>query len=53
LIDGLADAFIRYGKGSSSAARLNLGDCISYAMARRAGVALLYKGDDFAATDLG
>ena len=53
LVDGLADAHLRYGKGSGSPARLNLGDCFSYALAKRAGVSLLYKGDDFRQTDLG
>jgi ribonuclease VapC len=52
LVDGLADAHLRYGKGSGSPARLNLGDCFSYALAKRDGAALLYKGDDFAHTDL-
>ncbi|MBX3531069.1 MAG: type II toxin-antitoxin system VapC family toxin [Rhizobiaceae bacterium] len=52
LVDGLANAHLRYGKGSGSPARLNLGDCFSYALAKRAGVPLLYKGDDFAQTDL-
>ena len=42
----------RYGKGTGHPARLNMGDCFSYAMARRAGVPLLYKGEDFALTDL-
>lgn len=42
----------RYGKGSGHPARLNLGDCFSYAMAKRAGAKLLYKGNDFAQTDL-
>lgn len=45
-------AFERYGKGRHPA-RLNFGDCFSYAMAKHHGVALLYKGDDFARTDLG
>ena len=52
LVEGLADAHLRYGKGSGSPARLNLGDCFSYALARQAGVKRLYKGDDFARTDL-
>lgn len=42
----------RYGKGSGHPARLNLGDCVSYAIAKKAGVPLLYKGDDFAQTDM-
>ena len=43
-------AFARYGKGRG--ARLNLADCLSYACAKRLGAKLLYKGDDFAQTDL-
>jgi ribonuclease VapC len=46
-----ATAFQKYGKGRHSAA-LNMGDCNSYATAKVAGAALLYKGDDFALTDL-
>ncbi len=46
-------AHARYGKGSGHPARLNLGDCFAYAMAKQHGVPLLYKGDDFAQTDLG
>jgi ribonuclease VapC len=42
-----------YGKGSGHRAKLNLGDCFSYAFAARYGLDLLYKGDDFALTDLG
>ena len=52
LLGGLSDAFQRYGKGSGHPARLNLGDCFSYAAAKQAGVPLLYKGNDFAHTDL-
>lgn len=48
----LAIARDLYGKGSGHPARLNLGDCFSYAMAKRAGAKLLYKGNDFAQTDL-
>ena len=39
----------RYGRGRR---RLNMGDCLSYAAARRLGLKLLYKGDDFSATDV-
>ncbi len=46
------DAHARYGKGSGHPARLNLGDCFAYAMAKQHGVPLLYKGDDFSETDL-
>ncbi len=52
-IDFLAEAFVRYGKGSGHPARLNLGDCFSYALAKKGGVPLLYKGNDFTQTDLG
>jgi ribonuclease VapC len=31
---------------------LNLGDCFSYGLARALDAPLLFKGDDFAATDL-
>jgi ribonuclease VapC len=46
------DAHEQYGKGRGHPARLNFGDCFAYAMAKRYGVPLLYKGDDFAQTDL-
>jgi ribonuclease VapC len=46
------EAHARYGKGSGHPARLNMGDCFAYAMAKQHGVPLLYKGDDFAETDL-
>lgn len=45
------DAFDRYGKGRHPA-RLNMGDCFAYACARTHGASLLYKGDDFALTDI-
>jgi ribonuclease VapC len=45
------DAFERYGKGRHPA-RLNMGDCFAYACARTHGAPLLFKGDDFARTDV-
>jgi len=45
------DAFLRYGKGRHPA-RLNFGDCFSYAGAKAAGAALLYVGEDFRRTDI-
>lgn len=42
----------RFGRGSGSAARLNFGDCFAYALARQTGEPLLFKGDDFAQTDI-
>jgi ribonuclease VapC len=47
------DAHRRFGKGTGARAGLNFGDCISYAVARSLDAPLLYKGDDFAATDIG
>lgn len=44
-------AFARYGKGRHRAA-LNLGDCLTYAVAKVANEPLLCLGDDFAHTDL-
>ena len=45
-------AFSDYGKGRRHPAQLNLADCLSYACAKRHKVPLLYKGNDFAHTDL-
>jgi ribonuclease VapC len=44
-------AFLRYGKGRHRAG-LNLADCFSYALAQVRRAPLLYKGNDFAMTDL-
>lgn len=44
--------FGRYGKGINPKARLNLGDCASYALAKSFDAPLLFKGADFAATDV-
>jgi len=46
------DAAQRYGKVVRHPARLNLGDCFAYACAKQLGLPLLYKGGDFARTDL-
>lgn len=46
------DARRRYGKGSGHPAKLNFGDCMTYATAYIADEPLLYTGDDFAHTDL-
>ena len=45
------DAFLRYGKGRHPAG-LNFGDCMSYALAKSLDAPLLYKGEDFARTDI-
>lgn len=44
-------AFETYGKGRHPA-RLNICDCIAYALAKGMNAPLLFKGNDFAATDL-
>jgi ribonuclease VapC len=45
------DAWQRFGKGQHPAS-LNFGDCFAYALAMRRGDALLFKGQDFAQTDV-
>lgn len=45
------DAYLRFGKGRHKA-RLNFGDCLTYAIARLANEPLLFVGDDFPETDL-
>ncbi|WP_308465599.1 type II toxin-antitoxin system VapC family toxin [Rathayibacter soli] len=46
------DAYRDFGKGSGHAAGLDFGDCLSYALAVDRDEALLYKGTDFAHTDI-
>lgn len=41
-----------YGRAVGHSAGLNLGDCFAYACAKDQRVELLYKGDDFAKTDM-
>ena len=45
-------AFVTFGKGSGHPAQLNFGDLFSYAVAKSRNLPLLYKGNDFACTDL-
>ncbi len=49
---GALDASATYGKAVGHAAELNFGDCFAYACAKALGAPLLYKGRDFALTDL-
>jgi ribonuclease VapC len=44
-------AYRDFGRGRHPAA-LNFGDCFSYALARTRGEPLLFKGEDFALTDV-
>jgi ribonuclease VapC len=46
-----AEAFLRFGKGRHPA-KLNFGDCMAYALAKSLDAPLLYKGSDFAQTDV-
>jgi len=46
-----AEAFLRFGKGRHPA-KLNFGDCLSYALAKALNAPLLFKGDDFPSTDI-
>ena len=51
LVDFATQAWLVFGKGRPPAG-LNFADCLSYALAKRSGEPLLFKGDDFAKTDL-
>ena len=46
------DAYRDFGRGSGHPAKLNFGDCFAYALAKVAGEALLFKGNDFVHTDV-
>ena len=45
------EAYRLFGKGNHPAG-LNMGDCVAYALARRLDAPLLFKGNDFARTDV-
>ena len=51
-MDAAYAAFVTYGKGSGHPAGLNFGDLFGYAVAKLRGLPLLFKGDDFASTDI-
>jgi ribonuclease VapC len=51
-ISGALEAYGRYGKGIDPKARLNLGDCVAYALAKSMDAPLLFKGNDFSETDV-
>ena len=50
-VDAARQAWRRFGKGNHPAA-LNFGDCFAYALAAVSGEPLLFKGGDFALTDI-
>ncbi|KNY12855.1 twitching motility protein PilT [Shinella sp. SUS2] len=47
------DAAQQFGKILNHPAKLNMGDCFTYACARAYRARIAYKGDDFTYTDLG
>jgi ribonuclease VapC len=49
--DGVAAAYATWGKGVH-AAKLNLGDCFAYEVAKRYDCPLLFVGEDFSRTDI-
>jgi ribonuclease VapC len=51
MVEAAVTAFDIYGKGRHRA-RLNLADCFTYALASTLNVPLLFKGDDFAQTNI-
>lgn len=51
MVDIALSAHLRFGKGRHPAG-LNLGDCFAYALARERNAPLLFKGADFALTDI-
>jgi ribonuclease VapC len=46
------EAYRDFGRGSGHPAKLNFGDCFAYALAKFTAEPLLFKGDDFARTDI-
>ena len=46
------EAYRDFGGGSGHPAKLNFGDCFAYALAKSSSEPLLFKGDDFAHTDI-
>jgi ribonuclease VapC len=51
IFENARQAFNRFGKGRHRA-KLNFGDCMAYAVAKAHDVPLLFKGNDFAHTDI-
>jgi ribonuclease VapC len=46
------EAYRDFGKGTGHPAKLNFGDCFSYALAKVMNEPILFKGQDFTHTDL-
>ena len=51
-MDAAYAAFVAFGKGNGHPASLNFGDLFGYALAKVRGLPLLFKGSDFAETDI-
>jgi ribonuclease VapC len=51
-MDAAYAAFVAFGRGSGHPAELDFGDVFSYALAKVRGIPLLFKGSDFALTDI-
>jgi ribonuclease VapC len=51
-IEAAFSAFVAFGKGSGHPASLNYGDVFAYALAKVRNLPLLFKGSDFAETDI-
>lgn len=45
-------AYRDFGRGSGHPAKLNFGDCLTYALAKELSAPLLFKGTDFQHTDV-
>jgi ribonuclease VapC len=52
LIEAARQAYRDFGKTSGHPAKLNFGDCFSYALAKSKGEPLLFRGQDFSRTDV-
>jgi len=52
MADGASAAFVTFGRGSKHPAKLNFGDCLAYAVSAVMQAPLLFKGADFARTDV-
>jgi ribonuclease VapC len=52
MADAASSAFARFGRASGHAAKLNFGDCMTYAVSAVLRAPLLFKGRDFGSTDV-
>jgi ribonuclease VapC len=52
MADAASHAFATFGRTSRHPARLNFGDCLAYAVSAVMRAPLLFKGGDFALTDV-